>query len=437
MNTIAQVAQAIQTILGPVSDQVANRTGFCQRSSKLTGSVFMQSMVFSGLGNAEWHYSDLVASALNAGVQVTKQGLAQRFTPASATFARQVLEVAVGTVIQSGRSVFGLLGRFKGVYIRDSSLISLPKELEAAWPGGGSSHGSAAGMKLHVRLEVSRGELAGPILAAGREHDQSSPYQSEPLPPGALRMGDLGFYSLKQFATDTQQGIYWLSRLKQNTWIGDEQGQPLDLLAWLRQQTASQFERPIQLGKEQRLACRLLVDRVPPTVVEQRKRKLHEYARKQQVALTATMLALCEWTLIVTNIPQALLSVPEALVLFRLRWQIELLFKRWKTLFQIDQWTSVNIWRILTELFAKLLCVVIDQWIQLTCMPLLPHPSFWKAVLVVRKFATLLALSFASLTLLEHALSLIGLHIQAHCHLDHRKSRPSLFQLLENPRVQP
>lgn len=437
IKTIAQVASAMQTILGPISDQLGIQTGFSQRRSKVSGSVFMQTMVFSSLDDPECRYSGLVSAALNAGVPVSKQGLEQRFSPASAELARHVLEYAVQTVIATQPTGLGLLDRFNGVYIRDSSLVSLPKDLEPLWPGCGSWQGRNAALKLHTRLELSSGQLGGPLLAAGREHDSRSPFQREALPQGALRMGDLGFFSLQQFKTDDENGVYWLSRYKADTCLSDLQGQPIDLLAWLRQQTSDQVERRIQLGQKERLVCRLLVIRVPPAVAEQRRRKLREYACKKHTPLRAELLALADWTLLLTNLPPERLSILEALVLLHVRWQIELLFKRWKSLFKIDEWRSAKIWHILTELYAKLLAAVIQQWMVLTGMPQMSHPSFWQAALVVRKFATSLALALPNVSELMEVLALISHHFQTHCRLGIRKSHPSLYQLLENPQCIP
>lgn len=393
----------------------------------------MQTMVFGSLEDPECRYSGLVSAALDAGVKVSKQGLEQRFSAASAEMARCVLAEAVRSVIATQPTALGLLERFNGVYIRDSSTVSLPKELESNWPGCGSWQGSSAAVKLHTRLEVRSGQLGGPILVAGREHDSRSPFQSEDLPQGALRMGDLGFFSLKQFKTDDENGVWWLSRYKADTCLYDLHGQPIDLLVWLRQQTSDQVERLIHVGQKERLICRLLVIRVPPAVAEKRRRKLKEYACKKHTPLRTELLALADWTLLLTNLPPNLLSIPEALVLLHVRWQIELLFKRWKSLFKIDEWRSANLWHILTELYAKLLSAVIHQWVLLTGMNRMAHPSFWQAALAVRKFAATLAIALPNFSHLVDVLTLISHHFQAHCRLGKRKSRPSLYQLLENP----
>ena len=50
---------------------------------------------------------------------------------------------------------------------------------------------------------------------------------------------------------------------------------------------------------------------------------------------------LCQWTIVLT-IPQEELNVQEALVLLRLRWQVELLFKLWKQVGHADESRSAT-----------------------------------------------------------------------------------------------
>jgi hypothetical protein len=428
MATITHISEKMQTVLGPVAERLGWQTGFQQRQSKLNGSVFVQSLVFGSLGNTNLSYTALCGSALDAGVAISPQGLEQRFGPASAKLCQGVLEASVQVVLKNHPSSVPLLARFNGIYLRDSSVVSLPSELHAIWPGVGGTQGESTAVKLQARLEYVSGQLAGPVLRAGREHDSHSPYQEEELPPGAVRMGDLGFFSLHQFTLDQRRGVYTFSRYKIGTLLYDPSGEPIDLLAWLGAQTAPQFERRVYLGRCTHFACRLLAEHLPQAAADQRRRKVHEYARKKQVPVSAITLALAEWTLIITDIPLDLLSIPEALVLLAVRWQIELLFKRWKSLFQIDQWRSHDPWRILTELYAKLIGVVILNWIFLVEGWRTPQSSFWKAALTVRRFASHLALALPSIPQLETVLTRIQSHFRLLCRLNTRRAHPSTSQ---------
>jgi hypothetical protein len=78
------------------------------------------------------------------------------------------------------------------------------------------------------------------------------------------------------------------------------------------------------------IPARLLGQRVPPEVAQERRRKLRKAAKKRGSPLSQERLQLCDWTLVVTNAPPDLISYKEAFILLGIRWQIELLFKRMK-----------------------------------------------------------------------------------------------------------
>jgi hypothetical protein len=135
------------------------------------------------------------------------------------------------------------------------------------------------------------------------------------------------------------------------------------------------------------------------------------------------------WTIVVTNVPRARLSIPEALVLLRLRWQIERLFRLWKEQGQIDDWRTKNPWRILCELYGKLAAMLIQHWlIQVGCWQD-PWRSLVKAAAVVRREANRIMVA-----LYEGGLPLVVRSIvrcmQSGCRLERRAAHPSTVQLL-------
>jgi hypothetical protein len=399
-DTIAQVAQAMQKVLTDDADRLAREVKFVRRQRKLSGSSFVQTLVFGSMSSPMTSYTDLAQSAAMVGIDISAQGLEQRFTKEAAQLLERVLARAVEQVVVSDPAAIPILERFQGMYIRDSSVVELPAELIETWPSVGNSAGPTAALKLQVDLDYKSGQLHGPVVQSGRTHDQKSPFQHRTLPIGALHVGDLGFFSLRKLAADSRDGVFWLSRLKAGTAVYTPEGERLDLASWLGEQSEAQLDRPIVLGARQRLPCRLLAIRVPASVAAQRRRRLREYARKKQVTPRAETLALAEWTLVVLNIPVDLLSLQEALVLMRVRWQVELLFKLWKSYARIDEWRSQNPWRILCELYAKLIAVLILHWVSLTGLWQLPNRSLFKAAEAVRKYAVALALHFSDQDLL-------------------------------------
>lgn len=298
------------------------------------------------------------------------------------------------------------------------------------WPGVGNRCGPTAALKLQVELDFSSGQLKGPVVQSGRTQDQLSPFQQEALPAGALHLADLGYFNLERLAQDSQRGVYWITRLKAGIAVYTPTGERLDLLRWLRAQTEEQLDVTVMVGAQQRLTCRLLAVRVPQAVADQRRRRLREYARKKQVPLPAETLALADWTLVITNVPREMLSLQEALILLGVRWQGELLFKLWKSHAKVDEWRSHNPWRILCEVYAKLIGVLILHWTCLTSLWEYPNRSLFKAAQAVQKYAIALALALPKRQALVSVLTALQSCLVTTCRVNRRKKHPSTYQLL-------
>ncbi len=234
MTTVSQLTQALQEVFTTTADALARRTGFVQRASKLTGAAFVQALVFGWLANPQASVEAQVAAAV--GVAISAHGLDQRFTEAAATFLEEMLAAAVQTVIAADPVAIPLLERFTPVVLLDSSTITLPAALALWWPG--CSAGTAA-LKLHVRYDLCRGCLSGLVVQEGHLSDRSTTMQTAPLPAGALRISDLGFFTLGVFAAMTAQGVYWLSRLVPGTAVYTQDGARWDVLDLLTAQGAA------------------------------------------------------------------------------------------------------------------------------------------------------------------------------------------------------
>ncbi len=72
---------------------------------------------------------------------------------------------------------------------------------------------------------------------------------------------------------------------------------------------------------------------------------------------------LADWTILITDVPTKRLRFEEALVLLRERWQMELLYKLWKSEGLIDEWRTANPWRVVCELYAKLIGMLLQHWL--------------------------------------------------------------------------
>ena len=434
MSSLPQVATALQDVLTTVAEAAAADVGFVQRIRRWTGATFVQTLVLGWLGHPEASLSDLTRVAAKVGVTCTPQGLTQRFGPTAAALLARVLSAAIEQVIVADPVAIPLVRRFTGVFVLDSSTIALPDGLADHWAGCGGrvAQGSQAALKLTVCLDLCAGGLTGPIVSAGRAQDRASSLQQAPVPAGAVRVSDLGFWSLAVFRQIAADGAYWLSRFHHQTAVFTPTDTRLDLPGWLNQQ-GTQVDFAIRLGSEARLPARLLGVRVPQAVADERRRKLHAAAKREGKTPPALRLALVGWTLLVTNLPPAQVSLAEALVLARARWQIELLFKLWKSHGKLDESRSADPWRVLCEVYAKLIAMVVQHWVLLIGCWDRPHRSLTEAATLVRQEATCLVAAIHSRARLVAALALIQRCLATGCRIDRRKAKPATFQLLLDP----
>ena len=118
-------------------------------------------------------------------------------------------------------------------------------------------------------------------------------------------------------------------------WL-DENAQPLDLLALLKRAgNMGYLDRPIWLGRKKGsapLAMRLVALRKPRAAVAEARRKAHRAAQREgRQASDGTLLA-CEWVILVTSLSPESFPTDDIFRLYRMRWRIELAFKRLKSL---------------------------------------------------------------------------------------------------------
>jgi hypothetical protein len=266
---------------------------------------------------------------------------------------------------------------------------------------------------------------------AARPHDRLLPIQDAPVAPGVLRLADLGFFDLAVLASLTAQRAHWLTRLQVGTVALDGAGQRLDLVALLRQECKRTLDLPILLGVEERLPCRLLAERVPKEVADDRRQRLRTDARRRGQTVSPRGLALADWTIRVTNVPAAQLTVAQAMAVGRVRWQIELLFKLWKSHGKIDEWRSAKPWRILSEVYAKLLAMVIQHWVLVVASWHAPERSMVKGAQTIRAHACYLACVFHSTEQLTAALASIERCLASGGRVNKRRKRPNICQVLQ------
>ena len=434
MPSITSLAPRLQHHLTVTAEQAARASGCVQRVREFSGATLIQTLVLGFLEAPDASLSELCQMAAVREVSITPQALAQRFTPTLATALQELLTTMVQDVVAGPTVAIPLLERFGQVWLLDTTTISLPAELAAWWAGcGGHAGQGQAALKVALELDLVTGQLAGPLLQAGRAPDRSTPLATVTHPPETLTVRDLGFFRLARFRDAAARGEYWLTRLMASTVVTTPDGgrwrQP-DLLA---AQTGACVDLPVMLGTRDHVPARLLAERVPAAVAQQRRERLQQEAARKQQPVSPDRLALADWTVLVTNLPADALSLEEALALLRARWQIEQLFDLWKTHGGLDRSRSQQPWRILAEVYAKLIALLIQHWLMVHGDWAAPDRSLVKGARVVRKMVYGLAAAMDRIGHLRQVLRALGHQLRQAGRLNPRHRAPNTYQWLLDP----
>lgn len=355
-------SEKIRQILGAQAKELSEETGFVQRQSKLTGSGFVQMMVLGSLAEPEATLTDFIAYGAEQGVSITASGLQQRLTDKAVALLERVLAASLATWREARGIKRDLLEGFTQVNLLDSTLIQLPDELADAFAGSGQS---TAGLKVQLSVDYLHGHLNALEVVAGNSPDQNCELHVSQAQPGSLTLFDLGYFKKTVFKGLADQQAFFISRLQSQTQLFADptSSHVLDLLALLRANPAPIQAYPLFLGQQERVQVRLIAYRLPQATVEERRRKAHLNAKRHGKTPSAAYLEWLTWTIVITNLPADRLSDEPILQLYGLRWQIELIFKLWKSYARLDQVRHWGVIRLRCQFYARLIGLILFHWL--------------------------------------------------------------------------
>lgn len=432
MSILAKVGKAIQDLFGKVASTAAEDSGVIKRQRKFTPISLATTFVLGFLQHPDASDEQLAQLAAQCGADVTPQAIDQRHTPELVKFLDGIFREQVTYVIGSDQSLAPILDRFTQVVIIDSTTITLPDEWQEQFAGcGGTYGGGQAAMKLQVEFDLRSGALSHVEIEPGRSPDSATSRQQARHGAGSLRISDLGYFNVPVFAEMTAAGEYFLSRLQFGTKVMLPGGEPVELLKWLAQQPGPFIDQQIVLGKEQRLSCRLIAWRVPEEQANRRRQKLVKESRsKYGKEPTAERLAMCDWTILVTNVPEDKMSPEEAVILYRARWQVELLFKRWKSQDLVAVLNGSKVVRQMVRVWSRLIAAVLQHWLVIGSVWGDPTKSLSKACEAIRAFVGRIAASLPGKEL-TRVLTDMCQAIAKTCRRN-KRTKPGTFELLND-----
>jgi len=342
---------------------LAKTSGFVRRRPrKLSLDAFLQSILLALYQPSHSFQSwATLLSALQSEL-FSKQALHRRCGKGLVNFLELLLGSVLGNFMRRECPI-ELFQRFGRVLLQDSTALALHPSLAKHFPACGNQHQTKlASLKIQAIFELCSQSWIHFELGSLTDNDQkASGLILSHLQPGDLVIRDLGYAVLRVWRQIAQRGAYFLSRSRSDfAFFDPKTKQPLDLLDLL--QNHSQLSVELLVGARERLPVRLVALRLPAQLAAQRRRRARANARRDRaLRLTKRYLKQLDWTILLTNVTAEQLSEQQLLEAYSCRWQIEVLFKTWKSHFQLGRLPDCNPLWVKIQLLAKLLAIALLQ----------------------------------------------------------------------------
>ncbi len=346
-------------------DQLALRQKFVQRKSKLNGCTFLSLIVFNSNSLHDESLNDLtIALSKQYGIEISKQGLNERFNTYAVQFLASALEGLLNQQL-SARKIFPRCLEFKRVLIKDSVCFQIDESLAKYYPGSGGS-GSKANVRIQFEYDLLGGKIVDLSLNAFNEQDAKNSISTlDVVNDGDLIVRDLAYMHLEALQGIIERLGHFLCRLNAQAKVYQEQnGKMIELnfsriVHAMRQYNIQHAEETVFIGKNRDLQVRLFIYLLPEAVYSERIRKANRAAQSKGRQLSKEYKARAGLNLFITSAPEELIRTETAWQIYTLRWQIELTFKVWKSICKIDKVKKVKKDRLECYILAKLLIIIL------------------------------------------------------------------------------
>lgn len=345
-------------------------SNYIKRNRKINPSIFLGLCVFFNNSLCHDSLEDLCAKLIKEDIFITKQSLNKHFSYESVFFLKNVfLHLLNSKLNLNPITEKNILNNFSKVKICDATYIHLPKSYKNKYLGfAGAASGS--GIKIQLEYDLKTGNIENIDIKNGVFSDTKYLEKIEStLEKNELSLKDMGYWKLSHVKNIIEKEAFFISKLKANTNVYTKENDKYvklnisELSNKIKEKESLEL-KDVYIGNE-KIKLRLVLSKLPELKAKLKLEKKVKEAKKKGNKMSKESLELSNINMFVSNLSEDL-TKEEILKLYSLRWQIEILFKIWKSVLNIDKIKDVKIERFECYLYGKLIYILISNKIVCT-----------------------------------------------------------------------
>ncbi len=321
-------------------DATARQFGAFQRARKVRNVEELLRLIFL-YGPAQLSLRSTAAAADDAGMAcLSDKGVLGRLRK-SADWLEHLLQCLL--MHRQGLSVAAADGALDLALV-DGSVICGPASKGTDW-------------RLHARFDPGRGGFADLALSKGNLGER---VDRTKITAGQTMIQDRGYARVRDFAAVLAAKAHFITRIgwRSLRLLGVDQ-QPIDVLALVPQD-----DQPVEHAvwvKGIKAPLRLLIQRIPPEKAERQRNRVTRKAAKAGHKIDPRTSVAAGYLMLITSLPAAAQPAQRIVSMYRSRWQIELGFKRLKSIAGIGALPALDPNLARTWLLAHLIAAVLTD----------------------------------------------------------------------------
>lgn len=324
-------------------ETLARQTSFtCRHSRKISPEAFLISF-FQMMLNRKFSLRSWAENlSLLNGYLVSFQAVAKKLDFRQEAFFQALFQKALLMKIHQRLNfqIHTILNSFNRVILEDSTCFKLPRSLFEFFPGAQLPHGRKAGGRVQFRIDLKSHTYQSMTLQSYCVNDQSFAGDIlKSLQKNDLIIRDLGYFYIPVFKEIMRCQAYFVSRLRLRiSVLFPDNQRNINLTAFLKKkekQGIYQIDMPVLLSDKHQLPVRLIAIKLNPEQAAKRRRTA-KAQRHKDTPISKQSYYLMSWNLLVTNVEENVWDPHSVYHAYSLRWHVEMIFKCWKSKFNLE-----------------------------------------------------------------------------------------------------